>query len=147
MWWVRSWGCFYFLIRAARNHQMGCNLQCKREYIFYLFHSQLLWHHTLLIIQCQGIKRMKMKVCYRCLTLLCWEKTHLHKAFKIYVEKYWGKVINPDVAYPILTADICHQRHQRCWRTFFKPAYNFLQGTREELCWVKFPEIVQCLLI
>ena len=45
------------------------------------------------------------------------------------------------------TADICHQRHQRCWRTFFKPAYNFLQGTREELCWVKFPEIVQCLLI
>ena len=27
--------------------------------------------------------------------------------------------------------------HQRRWRTFFKPAHNFLQGMREKLCWVK----------
>ena len=30
-------------------------------------------------------------------------------------------------------ADICHQRHQRCWPTFFKPTYNFSQGNQNRL--------------
>ena len=62
-------------------------------------------------------------------------------------DPWWGPVCDPPsgkLSYDhIVIADICQLRHPQRWHTFFKAVYNFAQGTRNRLLWVKFIQIIQ----